>query len=319
MLRTPLFGLQRPPWQPRSCWMAVALFLLAGFPFGLAAEEVASEENAKQEIGFRGQKYTPAPGVTQTTEIYKTTAGKDLEVTLHFPRGWKAEDKRPIIVFFFGGGWKKGTTRQFLIQADYFASRGIVTARPNYRLRPDGVTPDKCVEDARSAVRWLRANAARLGIDPKKVISSGGSAGGHLAYCTSIKQGADDPNDDTTISCIPEAMVLYNPALFYSDSEGVATAVGRGAVSAERLKLISPLDHVDKDTPPALILFGTRDRLKRGADEYLKLAKEAGIRAEMFTAEGESHGFFNTEPWLSKTTAEVDKYLVSLGYLDEMK
>ena len=299
--------------------MAVAPFLLAGFPFGLAAEEVASEENAKQEIGFRGQKYTPAPGVTQTTEIYKTTAGKDLEVTLHFPRGWKAEDKRPIIVFFFGGGWKKGTTRQFLIQADYFASRGIVTARPNYRLRPDGVTPDKCVEDARSAVRWLRANAARLGIDPKKVISSGGSAGGHLAYCTSIKQGADDPNDDTTISCIPEAMVLYNPALFYSDSEGVATAVGRGAVSAERLKLISPLDHVDKDTPPALILFGTRDRLKRGADEYLKLAKEAGIRAEMFTAEGESHGFFNTEPWLSKTTAEVDKYLVSLGYLDEMK
>jgi len=303
----------------RSYWMAVAPFLLAGFPFGLAAEEVASEENAKQEIGFRGQKYTPAPGVTQTTEIYKTTAGKDLEVTLHFPRGWTAEDKRPIIVFFFGGGWKKGTTRQFLIQADYFASRGIVTARPNYRLRPDGVTPDKCVEDARSAVRWLRANAARLGIDPKKVISSGGSAGGHLAYCTSIKQGADDPNDDTTISCIPEAMVLYNPALFYSDSEGVATAVGRGAVSAERLKLISPLDHVDKDTPPALILFGTRDRLKRGADEYLKLAKEAGIRAEMFTAEGESHGFFNTEPWLSKTTAEVDKYLVSLGYLDEMK
>jgi acetyl esterase/lipase len=299
--------------------MAVALFLLAGFPFGLVAEEVASEENAKQEIGFRGQKYTPAPGVTQRTEIYKTTAGKNLVVNLHFPRGWKPEDKRPIIVFFFGGGWKKGTTKQFLIQADYFASRGIVTARPDYRLRPDGVTPDKCVEDARSAVRWLRANAAKLGIDPKKVISSGGSAGGHLAYCTSIKQGADDPNDDTTISCIPEAMVLYNPALFYSDSEGVATAVGRGAVSAERLKSISPLDHVDKDTPPALILFGTRDRLKRGADEYLKLAKEAGIRAEMFTAEGESHGFFNTEPWLSKTTAEVDKYLVSLGYLDEMK
>jgi acetyl esterase/lipase len=299
--------------------MAVALFLLAGFPFGLAAEEVASEENAKQEIGFRGQKYTPAPGVTQTTEIYKTTAGKDLEVNLHFPRGWKAEDKRPIIVFFFGGGWKKGTTKQFLIQADYFAARGIVTARPNYRLRPDGVTPDKCVEDARSAIRWLRANAVRLGIDPKKVISSGGSAGGHLAYCTSIKQGADDQNDDTTISCIPQAMVLYNPGLFYSDSEGVVASVGGEAMSAERLKLISPLDHVDKDTPPALILFGTKDKLKKGADEYLKLAKEIGIRAEMFTAEGENHGFFNTEPWLSKTTAEVDKYLVSLGYLDEMK
>ena len=298
---------------------AVVLCLLAVFPFGLAAEEVTSERNARQEIGFRGQKYTPAPGVTKKTEIYKTTAEKDLEITLHFPAAWTAEDKRPVMVFFFGGGWKKGTTKQFLIQADYFASRGIVTARPNYRLKPDGVTPDKCVEDARSAVRWLRANAARFGIDPKKVISAGGSAGGHLAYCTSIKQGADDPSDAPTISCIPQAMVLYNPGLFYSDSEGVMAAVGGGTMSAERLQLISPLDHVDKDTPPALILFGTRDGLKRGADEYLRLAKKAGIRAEMFTAEGENHGFFNTEPWLSKTTAEVDKYLVSLGYLDEMK
>jgi acetyl esterase len=298
---------------------AAAFFLLAVFPFGLAAEEVSSEENAKQEIGFRGQKYTPAPGVTQTTETYKTTAEKKLEITLHFPADWKAEDKRPVMVFFFGGGWKKGTTKQFLIQADYFASRGIVTARPNYRLAPDGVTPDKCVEDARSAVRWLRANAARLGIDSNKVISAGGSAGGHLAFCTSIQQGADDPKDDTTISCIPQAMVLYNPALFKSDSEMVKAAVAEGIMSAERLKLISPLDHVYKDTPPALILFGTRDGLKRGADEYLRLAKEVGIRAEMFTAEGENHGFFNTEPWLSKTTAEVDKYLVSLDYLDEMK
>ena len=113
---------------------AVVLCLLAVFPFGLAAEEVTSEKNARQEIGFRGQRYTPAPGVTKKTEIYKTTAEKDLEITLHFPAAWTAEDKRPVMVFFFGGGWKKGTTKQFLIQADYFASRGIVTARPNYRL-----------------------------------------------------------------------------------------------------------------------------------------------------------------------------------------
>ena len=111
----------------------------------------------------------------------------------------------------------------------------------------------------------------------------------------------------------------YNPGLFKSDSEMVKASVAGGKMSAERLKLVSPLDHVDKDTPPALILFGTRDGLKRGADEYLRLAKKVGIRAEMFTAEGENHGFFNTEPWLSKTTAEVDKYLVSLGYLYEMK
>ena len=276
------------------------------------------QAQAGQLKGFRGVLYTPAPGVTQKTEVYKTTGGIDLKMHLHFPQGWKATDKRPVMIFFYGGGWKKGTTQQFIVQANHFAGRGIVTARADYRINTEkkgNVLPDKCVEDARSAVRWLRANATKLGVDPGKVISAGGSAGGHLAYCTSIQQSVDDPRDDLSISPNPQAMVLYNPALFYADSVNEHELLSK--LPAEKLKAIAPLEHVDKDTPPAYILFGTKDRLKAGADAYLEIAKKQGIPAEMFTAEGEGHGFFNSEPWMSKTIPVVDDFLVSLGYLNE--
>jgi len=282
--------------------------------------EIQNNQQAKpgQVAGYRGTLYAPAPGVTQRKEVYKTVDGMELAMHLHFPQGWKATDKRPVMIFFFGGGWKKGTTQQFIVQANHFAGRGIVTARADYRINTEkrgGVLPDKCVEDARSAVRWLRANAAKLGIDPGKVISAGGSAGGHLAFCTSIKQSVDDPEDDLSISPIPQAMVLYNPGLFYADSVKEHKLLGQ--LAAEKLKAISPLEHVDKDTPPAYILFGTRDYLKAGADEYLKIAKRVGIRAKMFTAEGQGHGFFNSEPWMSKTIPVVDDFLVSLGFLNK--
>ena len=280
--------------------------------------EVEELLEAGQLKGFRGVLYTPAPGVTQKTEVYKTTGGIDLKMHLHFPQGWKATDKRPVMIFFYGGGWKKGTTQQFIVQANHFAGRGIVTARADYRINTEkkgNVLPDKCVEDARSAVRWLRANATKLGVDPGKVISAGGSAGGHLAYCTSIQQSVDDPRDDLSISPNPQAMVLYNPALFYADSVNEHELLSK--LPAEKLKAIAPLEHVDKDTPPAYILFGTKDRLKAGADAYLEIAKKQGIPAEMFTAEGEGHGFFNSEPWMSKTIPVVDDFLVSLGYLNE--
>ena len=91
---------------------------------------------------------------TRKTEVYAKRGDRELEIHLHFPQGWKATDKRPGMVFFFGGGWKDGSTGQFERQAEYFASRGMVTARADYRVKSrDGVTPDQCVEDARTAVR----------------------------------------------------------------------------------------------------------------------------------------------------------------------
>ena len=124
--------------------------------------------------------------------VYKKTKQADLEIVVHYPLGWKDSDKRPAIVFFFGGGWENGKITQFEPQASYLARRGMVSARADYRVKSrQGVTPKECVEDAKSAVRWLRANAAKLGVDSDRIVAAGGSAGGHIAACTAFTPGLD--------------------------------------------------------------------------------------------------------------------------------
>jgi len=253
----------------------------------------------------------PAPPEVKTM-TYKTVGDRELKIYIHYPPGWKASEARPAIIFFFGGGWTGGTVGQFEPQAEYLAGRGLVAARADYRVKSrDGVTPDKCVEDARSAVRWMRRNAKELGIDPQKLIASGGSAGGHLAACMMIRNSVETPDDDLSISTIPQAMVLFNPVLNFDHEQMIERLNG----DKQLARRISPTLHLDKNTPPALILFGTEDRLKVFGDEYWEKAEALGVRAEKYLAEGQGHGFFNRSPWTERTLIAADKFLASLGFL----
>jgi acetyl esterase/lipase len=243
---------------------------------------------------------------------YKKTPQTDLQIIVHRPAAWKASDKRPAIVFFFGGGWTNGSVKQFESQAADLAARGMVAARADYRVKSrHGVTPKECVEDAKSAVRWLRQNAAKLGVDPDRIVAAGGSAGGHLAACTGLAPGLDAGGEDLAISSKPNAMVLFNPVLRL-DLPQMQGLVGHDESLA---KAISPTLYLAKSAPPTLLLYGSADRLAAQGDEFLKKAKELGCRAELFTAPGEGHGFFNRPPWREQTTQRMDEFLVSLGYL----
>lgn len=248
------------------------------------------------------------------TFTYRDTPQGELELIVHYPPGWKASDQRPAIVFFFGGGWTNGTVKQFESQADYLASRGMVAARADYRVKSrHGITPKECVDDAQNAVRWLRAHAGELGIDPNRIVASGGSAGGHLAACTALPPVETAPADTTAISSKPNALVLFNPALKFA---GVERLMRRIENDESLGKQISPTLHLSETTPPALILFGTADALIVQGEEYIQRANEVGARAEMYEAEGKPHGFFNRSPWLERTTYRMDEFLESLGYLD---
>ena len=162
----------------------------------------------------------------QAESVYKIVGKRKLTIDFDYPPDWKATDKRPILVFFFGGGWTNGTPEQFKPQAEYFAKRGLVCGRVDYRVRSkDGVTPDKCVEDAISAMRWVRGHAAQLGVDPERIVAAGGSAGGHLAACTFFAEGVAAADDDQSVSAKPNAMILYNPALnLVALAENVSTS-----------------------------------------------------------------------------------------------
>lgn len=248
----------------------------------------------------------------QQSFVYKQVGDRKLVVHVHYPPDWKQGDKRPGMIFFFGGGWSSGKVSQFREQAEYFALRGIVTAIADYRVKSrDGVTPDACVADARSAIRWMRGKAGELGMDPDKLITSGGSAGGHLAACAIIKESVESETDDLSVPTMPCAMVLFNPVLDF-EQESLLSRLNNDQTLSRR---ISPLFHLNKDTPPALIVFGTKDRLKAHGDAYWTRAKKLGIRAEAHLADGQGHGFFNRSPWRERTLLAADRFLASLGLL----
>jgi acetyl esterase/lipase/lysophospholipase L1-like esterase len=243
---------------------------------------------------------------------YKKTPQAELKTHVYFPAGWSADDQRPAVVFFFGGGWRHGSVHQFESQAQYFAGKGMVTVLADYRVEDrHGASPDQCVEDARSAVRWVRANAARLGIDPDRIAAAGGSAGGHLAACTALTDGPDAPGEDLSVSCRPNALVLFNPVLNMTHPR-IAKRLGGDSALARK---ISPQHHLRKGGPPTLILFGTADPLAAQAKPYMDRARELGNKVELFTAEGAKHGFFNSKPWYERTLHRMEEFLTERGYL----
>jgi acetyl esterase/lipase len=248
--------------------------------------------------------------------VYKTTPQGELKLHVFLPKGEvQAAVLRPCVVFFFGGGWKSGSYLQFVPQAEYLASRGLIAISADYRIANiHKTTPDKAVEDAKSAIRWVRGHSTELGIDPGKVIAAGGSAGGHLAACTALVTAYDAESDDKAISAKPNAMVLFNPAM------NIATLfkqrdTGDSPITLDMAEAITPNNFIAKDTPPAILFFGTADKLKLGGDEYIQKARGLGLRAEMWAAADMPHGFFNKAPWIQVTTKKMDEFLISLGYL----
>lgn len=248
---------------------------------------------------------------------YKKTAQGELKMEVFFPGDWKASDRRAGIVFFFGGGWVDGRPGQFYRQCEYLASRGIVAATADYRVKNrHQVTPDKCVEDAKSAVRWMKGHAGELGIDPERVMAGGGSAGGHLAAAVAFCPGLDGPDDDLTISVRPAALVLFNPVL----NTLIAPAIDRmpGETAEEKTQAaeaVSPNRYVGAGAPPMIMFFGSADRLSATGDEYLILAEKFHNRAELYVAADQPHGFFNRPQWKEAALVKVDEFLQSLGYL----
>ena len=254
-------------------------------------------------------------------ETYKTVAGTKLEVHIFEPAGAVATN-RPAIVFFFGGGWNTGTPKQFEPQCRQLASRGMVAMTADYRVKSrHGVKPVQCLADARSAIRWVRSNAARLGVDPARIAAAGGSAGGHLAGSTAFIDGFDEPGEDRSVSAAPNALVLFNPALTLAPlpgwkAEGFGTSVG-----VERLgcapEAISPAHHVRPGAPPAIIFHGRADTTVpfRSAEVFAETMKAAGNRCELHGYGGQPHGFFNQEPWQTKTLKEAEGFLESLGWI----
>lgn len=270
----------------------------------------------------------PPEIVGARVEVYKTVGDVQLKVWIIRPEGHSENDKRPAIVFFFGGGWNGGTPKQFEQQSKHLASRGMVAIMADYRVmsRHKALVPD-CVRDAKSAVRWVRANAKRLGVDPNRIAAGGGSAGGHLAAATATVPDLEESGEDLKSSSRPNALVLFNPALILAPApEAGFEPKGQPWDRIRRQfgpdpAAVSPYHHIKKGAPPALILHGRADVTVpyRTAEAFARKMTSLRNRCELEGYDEQPHGFFNfgrgDNRYYEATLKRTDQFLVSIGYL----
>jgi len=149
-----------------------------------------------------------------------------------------------------------------------------------------------------------------MGIDPDKILAGGGSAGGHVAAATATTKGVFEEGEDISVSAHSAALVLFNPVF---DN-------GPGGYGHDRVKdyweKISPMHNLDQQTPPTIVFLGTKDHLipVRTAERYRDTMKKNGVRCDLHLYKDETHGFFNKSKY-DETVLEMDRFLVSLGYL----
>jgi acetyl esterase/lipase len=248
--------------------------------------------------------------------VYKKVGDVALKLHVFRPAGHPLGDRRPAIVFFHGGGWQHGSPRQFYDHCRYLASRGMVAMTAEYRVKNEhGTSPRECVQDAKSAVRWIRRHADDLGVDPDRLAAGGGSAGGQMAAACGSSEGLNDPADDLEISCRPNAVILFSAVLDTGPDGFVHNWVRK------YWRDFSPIDNIDEQTPPTLIFLGTDDGITpvETARRYEKRMQEAGVRCDLHLYENQPHRFYVrhiSESYYRQTLVTADRFLASLGFLE---
>jgi len=263
----------------------------------VAKPESTESQPAEAAMPKEGDRLVPPGRLT-----YKKTEQVDLILKGYYPEDLRKGDERPAVILFHGGGWVCGKPQQFYQQARAFRDQGIVAFSATYRLiNKHHTTVYECIKDGKSAVRWLRAHADELGIDPDKIIAGGGSAGGHVAACTALIEGYEEDGEDLSVSSKPNALILFSPVLD-------TTEKGYGSdkmIKGEKTDL-SPCHHVRKNLPPTIIFHGTRDTTvpPENPERFARLMKEAGNYCVRVPFEGRRHSFFNGSGFRRNNTDE---------------
>ncbi|TAN65549.1 MAG: alpha/beta hydrolase [Methylobacter sp.] len=274
----------------------------------------ATKGHKEHKIRNKGTEQADHADQASSVVVYKTVNAINLKLNVYQPStSERSKDKQTAIVFFHGGAWSEGAPVQFQRQALYLAQRGIVSITAEYRLQKlHGTTPFEAVADAKSAIRWLRAHAADLRIDPNKIIASGGSAGGQLAVATAVVDGDNDPSDNLTVSATPNALVLFNPVL---DMQRWQKKFGVD------MQAISPLQQLHKALPPTIIFHGTSDKVAPYPITVKFVNKAQSINSSnvrLVSYDKREHAFYNKDDDensdFKTTLKQTYDFIMSLGW-----
>ncbi len=299
---------------------ALCVGLILTMAVASAADKKTTPDKAKAVAKSAAKAADPVSEMAAKLEptrvvVYKKVGDRELSLHVFEPAGHKPTDRRPCFLAIHGGGWTGGEPRRFYPFADYFAKQGMLGISLQYRLMkkgPAATTPFECVKDGRSAVRWIRAHAAELGIDPQKIVASGGSAGAHVAAATALFDGVDEAGEDTSVSSAPNTLVLYFPVI------DTSTAGYGNAKCGPDWQQISPVHRVKPGLPPTIVFHATGDTTTpfHGSERFREAMRKAGNRCELIVHEGGSHGYLMRDAdLLNKAWQQSVEFLKSLNML----
>lgn len=239
--------------------------------------------------------------ITENDVEYANPDNQHLKLNMARPKG---DGPYPAVVCIHGGGFRAGNRQGYDGLIKRLAGRGYVAVTVEYRLAPKYQFP-AAVHDCKAAVRWLRANAGKYHLDPKRIGVTGGSAGGHLAQFLGVTAGVREfEGDEGNLDQPSDVAVVVN---FYGPSD-FTQSYGKSVDAAEVLPLFlggnleqararhiraSPLYWVTPAGAPTLCVHGTKDNYVayEQATWIVDRLKAAGVEAELLTLEGAGHGF----------------------------
>lgn len=268
----------------------------------LLATSAAAQES---DSPAAGKVVTPLTLPGAETFIYHDVAPEPMRLHVFKPKDWKATDRRPAFIHFFGGGFVRGGPTQSAGWAKQAAKLGLVGVAADYRvLTRHGTDGTACLADARAAVHWLQVHAAELGIDPARIVVSGSSAGGGLALWTAI--AAPPPGSDPAETPLfkPVALVLMWPAADFTLFSAKQDRFGGHAMEC------SATQHLDAQMPPSLLLHGDKDPTVPYESSVILHRKltATGNHCEFITMPGCGHGTTLPE-WKEKLPGLIRQFL----------
>ena len=237
-----------------------------------------------------------------------------MDLFVYKPEGWKAEDKRSAFVFFFGGGWTKGTPLKSASMAKWAADNGMVGIAPDYRTKNRfDTSPLASVDDGRAAFAWVVKHADQLGIDADRIAVGGSSAGGHVALWTAIEKTPPGSNEVTSPTVKPAALFLKSAVTDTSPETGYTPKrFGDDALA------LSPVHQLDVQMPPTLIVHAANDELVHYGTAvalYNRLAATGNL-CELMTVPLGGHGFSSEHKlWKAKAHKRMVAFFENAGLL----
>ncbi len=284
----------------RCSWLA---FLLLALLLSAGCQPVYAPDTAlsASTTPTMNTTHPPVTAVSTTYELtrdvpYGEGGGHLLYLDIYRPLQPIATPT-PAVVFVHGGGWSQGD--KYPSKVTLLARAGFFCVSINYRLSGEARFP-AAVEDAKCAVRWLRANAARYGVDPDAIGAWGSSAGGHLVLmlgCADGSAGLEGSGGWAGVSSRVQAVCDYfGPA-------DLSTAFGDTAVPAflgaslaadpDLYRRASPISYVSADDPPLLMVHGDKDTVvPLGQSQRMLAACQAqGLTARLIVVHNAGHGF----------------------------